>query len=586
MNKVAITAFVDNAIHFADETNQMTLSGKNLNEKFTFVIFAHPEIYDKIIQRHNVIVYKHLPPQTKYYEDYKFANALEFLKPNEAILKEYTHLIKTDTDVFFTDNLNDYVFDETISFGEGQYSGTERCVEQTYELAAMFGYASYTRMFQVGPTLFGPTKDIINLINLSDILCQQIFYYLCPNGKYDPTGIWPISLYGGTSVLIATEIVLCSIFDKEKLRLTPGVIDANCYSNKSLDGIYHIHQWHGDGLYSKFEARSGIYDNMKPLNNGTISDYCLGIFLKNKEKNRHSIFIQISAYEDNELYKTITDCIEKSSGNNELHFGINVVFKDYDMLIPSVPNLKIERSKAPLNLGVGIGRYIANQFYDGQDFYLQVDAHTRFVQNWDESIIDSYSLYRDQGCNPVLTTYPTPYWYENEKEVFQDNPGVNGIDFKVEDIDLFKRTKFFHQYSKPTEGSIFTKSISGGSVFSSGSIASILPNKKMFNWGEEMLYAIRLFTHGYDLMIPQKQYLYHLYYSHEKPENNFRSISGNDFPSEVVKIEEESNKEIYRIITNNIVSDEGLGDKRTLDDYWYYIGLSEDLISIAKQNTI
>ena len=124
MNKVAITAFVDNAIHFADETNQMTLSGKNLNEKFTFVIFAHPEIYDKIIQRHNVTVYKHLPPQTKYYEDYKFANALEFLKPNEAILKEYTHLIKTDTDVFFTDNLNDYVFDETISFGEGQYSGT------------------------------------------------------------------------------------------------------------------------------------------------------------------------------------------------------------------------------------------------------------------------------------------------------------------------------------------------------------------------------------------------------------------------------------------------------------------------------
>ena len=106
----------------------------------------------------------------------------------------------------------------------------------------------------------------------------------------------------------------------------------------------------------------------------------------------------------------------------------------------------------------------------------------------------------------------------------------------------------------------------------------------MFNWGEEMLYAIRLFTHGYDLMIPQKQYLYHLYYSHDKPENNFRSISGSDFPDETNNIIKESDQEIYRIITNNIISDEGLGNKRTLDEYWFYIGISEELISISKDN--
>jgi hypothetical protein len=299
-----------------------------------------------------------------------------------------------------------------------------------------------------------------------------------------------------------------------------------------------------------------------------------------------SIFVQISAYQDHELHKTIDDCIKKSSGNNELFFGVNLVFTDDDIFIPCVPNLKIKTSKAPENLGVGIGRYIANQFYDGEDFYLQVDAHTRFINNWDESIIESYNLYKENGCNPVLTTYPSPYWYEDGKEKLEDNPGLSAIDFRIDNVDLFKRTKFFHQYSKATEGSIFTKSVSGGSVFSSGDIASIAPNKKMFNWGEEMLYAARLFTHGYDLMIPQKQYLYHLYYSHEKPEINFRALSGTDFPNEVNQIAEESNKEIYRIITNNIISDDGLGDKRTLDDYWYYIGLSEDLISISKDNFV
>jgi hypothetical protein len=297
-----------------------------------------------------------------------------------------------------------------------------------------------------------------------------------------------------------------------------------------------------------------------------------------------SIFVQISAYQDHELSKTISDCIKKSSGNNELYFGVNLVFKEDNIFIPCVPNLKIKTSRAPENLGVGLGRYLANQFYDGEDFYLQVDAHTRFAEKWDEIAIDSYNLYKEEGCNPVLTAYPSPYWYEDGEEVLDPYPNVNAIDFKTEDIDLFKKTKFFHQYSKFAEGSIFTKSISGGSVFSSGDISLIAPNKKMFNWGEEMLYAARLFTHGYDLMIPQKQYLYHLYYDHVKKENNFRNISGSDFPDETNRVTEESNKEIYRIITNNIVSDEGLGSKRTLDDYWFYIGIGEDLISISKGN--
>jgi hypothetical protein len=298
----------------------------------------------------------------------------------------------------------------------------------------------------------------------------------------------------------------------------------------------------------------------------------------------YSIFIQISAYQDHELHKTIKDCINKSSGKNELHFGVNLIFKEDNITIPCIPNLKIQMSKAPENLGVGIGRYIANKLYDGEDFYLQIDAHTRFIENWDESIINDYNLYKNEGCNPVLTTYPSPYWYENGKEVLESNPGTNAIDFKIEDVDLFKRTKFFHQYSKATEGSIFTKSISGGSVFSSGDISLIAPNKKMFNWGEEMLYAIRLFTHGYDLMIPQKQYLFHLYYDHVIKENNFRNLSGVDFPEETNNIMKESDQEMYRIITNNIISDQGLGNKKTIDDYWVFIGIDKDLVSISKDN--
>ena len=34
--------------------------------------------------------------------------------------------------------------------------------------------------------------------------------------------------------------------------------------------------------------------------------------------------------------------------------------------------------------GVCWARHQAEQFYNGADYVLQIDSHTRFVQNWDE----------------------------------------------------------------------------------------------------------------------------------------------------------------------------------------------------------
>jgi hypothetical protein len=285
MSKIAITAFVDKGGHFVNEANQMTLSGKDLDERFTFVLFAEPEIANKIKKRHNVLVYEYESPKDVYYETYRYAKSLEFIESNKHILNKYEYLIKTDTDVFVTNNLNNYVFNDKISFRPGFYSLTERCIEQTYELADRFNYSKYKKIFNSGATLFGPSLDIINIINLSNTLCKDIFYYLCPDGRYGDTieDTWLKSLYSGTSTLIATEIVISSLFNEDKF-ITTDFIDANCFSTDRLDDIFHIHQWHGEGMYSKFNARDGHYDNMDYADPDTISGYCLNIFLQNKKE--------------------------------------------------------------------------------------------------------------------------------------------------------------------------------------------------------------------------------------------------------------------------------------------------------------
>jgi hypothetical protein len=285
MPKIAITALVGEFDHFIDEANQMTLSGKHLDDRFTFVLFVDPKDVHKIKQRHNVKIYEYIAPKDTYYESYRFAKSLEFLKPNEHILNEYDYLIKTDTDVFLTSALNNHIFDNKIYFGKGGYSETNRCIEELYELSKMFKYKEYKRLFSPASTFLGPTEKIIRLMDLSNILCKDIFYYLCPNGDYGSTlnSTWGKTLYGGTSTLIATEIVLSSIFHKDELSMT-NQIDANCFSNSRLGDTYHIHQWHGDAMYSKFAARDGKYDDLQPLSNNSISNYCLRIFLENKRE--------------------------------------------------------------------------------------------------------------------------------------------------------------------------------------------------------------------------------------------------------------------------------------------------------------
>jgi len=286
-----------------------------------------------------------------------------------------------------------------------------------------------------------------------------------------------------------------------------------------------------------------------------------------------SIFIQIASYHDYELPLTILDALEKSSKNNLLNFGIHLsYYENDDIAIPDFNNIKYKKDKAPEGIGVGYGRYMANSFYDGEDYYFQIDSHTRFVKNWDEILINCYKKYLSEGCNPVITAYPSNYWYDDDcSTIIIDNPSpIQTIIFEKEKPDSIE-SKFIPQKASMNEqGNIFCRSVSGGSIFSSGSISEISPNKKMFYWGEELLTALRLFTHGYDLMLPEEQTIFHLYFNPINGARNFRRHAWNDFPEYSNILKNESNAELYNIINNKILGNQGLGIKRTIEQFEYY----------------
>jgi len=288
-----------------------------------------------------------------------------------------------------------------------------------------------------------------------------------------------------------------------------------------------------------------------------------------------SVFVQIPSYHDYELGRTIRDAMYKSSGNNDINFGVHLsYYKDNDINVPNLNNVRIEVSEAPNNLGQGTSRHIANELYDGEDYYLQIDSHTRFEEGWDESLIENYNFYKNIGLNPVISCYPGAYEYnEDGLNILNDKTNVSYTDF-IQDLSFMDGDYIPHQraVANPTNN-IFTRSVSGGSIFSDGGIASIKPNKDMYFWAEEILTAIRLYTHGYDLLLPKKQNIYHLYYDEAKGKNNQRRQVGQDFPNLIRDIDIKSKYELARIIENKVVGEYALGSARSLEEYQVFAGI-------------
>jgi hypothetical protein len=290
-----------------------------------------------------------------------------------------------------------------------------------------------------------------------------------------------------------------------------------------------------------------------------------------------SIFVQIASYHDFELGKTILHAIKQSSKKHEIHFGVfNCYYENNDIYIPKVDNLKIIEKKAPDGIGVGRSRNIANSLYDGQDYYLQCDSHTRFKENWDDFLISEIKRYQEAGIKkPLLTTYPGTYRYDdNLEEIIDWGNNVNVTNLS-DNIEQFKNTLIPNQRAIDPEGTVFNKSVSAGSIFTVGEFANTDFNDKIAFWGEEIFIAAKSWTNGFDLVIPSSQQLFHLYYDHNQPlQRNGRRHAWKDFVEVFNDMVVESNAEIKRIFEQEVKGKNALGTERTLEEFGIYSGLN------------
>jgi hypothetical protein len=124
------------------------------------------------------------------------------------------------------------------------------------------------------------------------------------------------------------------------------------------------------------------------------------------------IFISIASYRDPELQWTIKSAIENANSPDNLYFGI--VHQGLDSEIfnyEEIKNISIIKMHPKEARGAGYARAKAMELYSGQEYFLQVDSHTRFVPGWDSISIDQLNRAKNvSGKSRVILSYfPAPF---------------------------------------------------------------------------------------------------------------------------------------------------------------------------------
>ncbi len=222
------------------------------------------------------------------------------------------------------------------------------------------------------------------------------------------------------------------------------------------------------------------------------------------------IFVSIASFRDPECQLTVKDMFEKAERPERIHLGLVSQFdpkfdRDLFEVQPSHPGQIRELlfdwrdSK-----GVCWARFLAQAMWRNEEYFLQIDSHMRFAQGWDTKLIEELA-----GCDsekPVLASCAPPYMTPGDliPDVY---PGLIRTDGFLEDGAL----RFTGVWQgKPIEGRHRMPFIMAGALFSKAAMIEEVPYDPYAHFEtEEVTYAMRLYTHGWDVFLAREQTVWH-----------------------------------------------------------------------------
>ncbi len=292
-----------------------------------------------------------------------------------------------------------------------------------------------------------------------------------------------------------------------------------------------------------------------------------------------TIFISIASYRDPELVNTIKSAITNAVYPDELYFS--VVLQEFEKKEPDlswVPNLSLTKMHPRDARGAGFARAKAMDSYNGQDYYLQIDSHTRFEKNWDLLLLDQYKKAQDIAKNKkiILSSFPPPFYVESNNKVSFPTKSKEHPSTPMKQIPhLNRRNEWTAKRVDFDDKSMInpeqSSTVLAGFIFSIGDIVKEVPyDPEISFFGEEICFAMRAWTRGWDIYSPSIKIVYHFYsragYDKIWKDRNIRKVSW----KEIETLSKEKQLRVLCGIENGIF---GCGKYRHLKAYEKLCGI-------------
>ena len=319
-------------------------------------------------------------------------------------------------------------------------------------------------------------------------------------------------------------------------------------------------------------------------------------YVPSENDNNDSIYVMIAAYRDPELVPTIRDCLAKAARPARLTFGIcwqhtqhseegasgaeDPWDADFVAEFKDKPEFRVMDVAWNESRGACWARHHVQKMWRGEKYCLQLDSHHRFVEGWDEVLIDMMALVGSK--RPIITAYACPY---TPGETLKPETGPYRMDCHFSgDIILF--TPSVMTDYKALEAPFPARFTSGHFLFTYGfHCIDCLYDPDLYFTGEEISLTVRSFTHGYDLYHPHRVVIYHEY-TRKGRTKHWDDFDDKKKTTGKVKqtwgeLDGPSKDRVRRLLgqisaetdTETTANNYGLGTERTLEQYEDYAGI-------------
>lgn len=174
----------------------------------------------------------------------------------------------------------------------------------------------------------------------------------------------------------------------------------------------------------------------------------------------------------------------------------------------------------PEVLGPYAARYFSSKMWFGEQWFMQIDAHMTFAQNWDDISIEM--LKRCPAKKPVISHYPPPHTADLNGAATKPSARLCGPMFATSDLEnQIIRLEGASDYDKKhLDVPRFAPFTAAGYFVAHSDFLREVPFDPFLPWifmGEEIIMSTRLWTSGYDIFSPSQDVVGHMYARHHKP---------------------------------------------------------------------